>query len=401
MLLVFCDGTGADGTLTGTEVHAPRQFATNVLRLSRAILPTSAGDKPKRQIVLYLSGVGSESDFNGNFAGAAPLLQAYGTAVASKIRDAYAFIAQNFEVGDEICIFGFSRGAYTARKLSGLIDRIGLLEREQLGDFFKIWSALANGQHPAIPSGTCQTRIKCVGVWDTVDAVYKFPLTPIRDTLGITDPSLPASIDIALHALSLQENRDRFLPTLWEMPKGGWRDNQVIKQVWFPGSHCDVGGGYEKHDLSDLALFWMVGEIKSFINIDTSFIEKIAQPQPDPWGAAQPGNGYAELVGDLKRFIQPQTRLQGGAIKPGMVFHESILYAPTTLTRPQHMLTLDTLKQAFGISWKPTIAPLNEFEQYCKDKWGKQSKRKTNRNHGIFEKVPESVTFESVSDLFP
>ncbi|KIO04210.1 hypothetical protein M404DRAFT_144003, partial [Pisolithus tinctorius Marx 270] len=391
MLLVFCDGTGADGTLTGTEGvlcfpgldaagltsvlshqymhHASLlpTFCAFVNPISTSYIYKTSGDKPKRQIVLYLSGVGSESDFNGNFAGAAPLLQAYGTAVASKIRDAYAFIAQNFEVGDEICIFG---GAYTARKLSGLIDRIGLLEREQLGDFFKIWSALAKGQHPTIPSGTRQTRIKCVGVWDTVDAVYKFPLTPIRDTLGITDPSLPASIDIALHALSLQENRDRFSPTLWEMPKGGWCDNQV----WFPGSHCDVGGGYEKHDLSDLALFWMVGEIESFINIDTSFIEKIAQPQPDPWGAAQPDNGYAELVGDLKRFIQPQTRLQGGAIKPGMVFHESILYAPTTLTRPQHMLTLDTLKQAFGTSWKPTIAPLNEFEQYCKDKWGKQSK---------------------------
>ncbi|KAI5997682.1 hypothetical protein F5J12DRAFT_851196 [Pisolithus orientalis] len=152
------------------------------------------------------------------------------------------------------------------------------------------------------------------------------------------------------------------------MPKGGWRDNQV----WFPGSHCDVGGGYEKHDLSDFALFWMVGEIKSFINIDTSF-----------------------LVGDLKRFIQPQTRLQGGAIKPGMVFHESILYAPTTLTRPQYMLTLDTLKQAFGTSWKPTIAPLNEISG------GNSPNARTNRNHGIFEKVPESVTFESVSDLFP
>lgn len=109
MLLVFCDGTGADGTLTGTEIHAPRQFATNVLRLSRAVLQTST-DNQKRQIVLYLSGVGSESDFNGDFVAVAPLLQASGVAVASKIRDAYAFIAQNFEVGDEICIFGFSRG---------------------------------------------------------------------------------------------------------------------------------------------------------------------------------------------------------------------------------------------------------------------------------------------------
>ncbi|KAI6040609.1 hypothetical protein EDC04DRAFT_2675952 [Pisolithus marmoratus] len=388
MLLIFCDGTGADGTLTGTEVHAPRQFATNVLRLCE-----NSGDNQKQQIVLYMSGVGSESDFDGEFLRVA-------AALPSKIRDAYAFIAQNFEEGDEICIFGFSRGAYIARKLSGLIDLIGLLAREQLGNFFNIWSALVKGRKPTIPPGTRSTRIKCVGVWDTVDAIYNaqiaYPLTPIKDALSITDPSLPANIDIALHALSLQENRDRLLPTLWEMPKGGWRDDQV----WFPGSHCDVGGGYEKHDLSDLALFWMVGEIKSFINIDTSFIERLAQPMPDPWGEAQPHNGYMELSKTLKRFIKPQTRLDGGVIKPDIVFHESILHAPAKLTNPQNMLTLDTLKQAFGGSWKPIIAPLNEFEQYCKDKWGKQSKRDTTVDHDIFGMVPETVTFESASDLF-
>ncbi|KAI5996611.1 hypothetical protein F5J12DRAFT_907046 [Pisolithus orientalis] len=300
MLLVFCDGTGADGTLTGTEVHAPRQFATNVLRLCN-------GDKPKRQIVLYLSGVGSESDFNGNFAGTALLLHAY------------AFIAQNFEVGDEICIFG------------------------------------------------------CVGVWDTVDAVYKFPLTPIKDTLGITDFSLPASI----------ENRDRFSPTLWEMPKGGWRDNQV----WFPGSHCDVGGGYEKHDLSDLALFWMVDWLVTREKSSPSstsipqFIEKIAQPQPDPWGAAQPGQWICG-VGWRLEAIHSTFRHACKVVRSSQAWcsTRASFMPPRRLTRPQYMLTLDTLKQAFGTSWKPTIAPLNEFEQYCKDKWGKQSKRKANRN---------------------
>lgn len=238
-----------------------------------------------------------------------------------------------------------------------------------------------------------------MGVWDTVDAVYNY--TRIKDALSIADPSLPASIDIALHALSLQENRDLFLPTLWEMPKGGWRDNQVVKQVWFPGSHCNVGGGLDKHDLSDLALFWMVGEIKSFINIDTSFIEKIAQPKPDPWGVALPQNGYMELSKELKQIFKPQTRLEGCVIKPDTVFHESILVAPATLPSPQYMLTLDTLKKVFGSSWQPVIAPLNEFEQSCKDKWGKQSERHTKADHGVFGTLPETVAFESASDLFP
>ncbi|KAI6038064.1 hypothetical protein EDC04DRAFT_3026286 [Pisolithus marmoratus] len=420
MLLVFCDGTGADGTLTGTGVSYQcfAAFASGpadlcVCRFFRDPISTSSkrtsGDNQKQQIVLYMTGVGSEAGFDGTSVPQAPLLQAYGTSVASKIRDAYAFIAQNFQVGDEICIFGFFRGAYIARKLSGLIDMIGLLAREQLENFFSIWSALVERQEPTIPPGTRSTRIKCVGVWDTVGAIYDAlpPEKPVRDALSVTDPILPANVDIALHTLSLQENRNLFLPTLWEMPKGGWRDNQVIKQgcqfVWFPGSHCDVGGDCKKHDLSDLALFWMVGEIKSFIDIDTSFIEKIVQSVLKPWGEAQPLNGYVELNSFLKYYIKPQTRLDGGVIKPDIVFHESILHAPTILTCPQHMLTLATLKQAFGGSWKPTIVPLNEFEQYCKDKWGKQSKLNTNANvrHGDFGIVSENVTFESALDLLP
>ncbi|KAI6111720.1 hypothetical protein EDD16DRAFT_1807391 [Pisolithus croceorrhizus] len=362
MLLVFCDGTGADGTLTSTEgelcmsdarftppahLHRP---PTNVLRLCESP-PVINGDNQKRQIVLYMSGVGSESNFHGVPSPPGVALRCVIVPASNKIRDAYAFIAQNYEVGDEICIFG---GAYTARKLSGLIDRIGLLQREELIYFFEIWTAL--------------------------------------DALSITDHSLPANIDIALHALSLQDNRTLFSPTLWEMPEGGRLANQVIKQVWFPGSHSDVGGGCDKHDLSDLALFWMVGEIKSFINIDTSFIEKMTQPQTGQWGAAEPQNAYIEFGGG-----SPQTRLEGGLIKPDILLHESILHAPTTLLKPDHMLTLDTLKEVFGSSWKPIIAPLNEFEQSCKDKWGKQSERYTSADHGAT--IPQTVTFESASDL--
>ncbi|KAG7096248.1 hypothetical protein E1B28_003697 [Marasmius oreades] len=143
-LLVFCDGTGMDGSLSegsgdtqasqatggllggaslggaplggtplggvttlldsvdGGPVHA--QYATNVLRLSRSVLPYDKNGN--KQIVFYQSGVGSEANFDGDQVTGADVLQALGTAVASKIRDAYVFIAQNFEDGDEICIFG-------------------------------------------------------------------------------------------------------------------------------------------------------------------------------------------------------------------------------------------------------------------------------------------------------
>ncbi|KIJ11727.1 hypothetical protein PAXINDRAFT_101607, partial [Paxillus involutus ATCC 200175] len=173
-LLVFCDGTGIDGALSDPRKENPgtlarprddpvegggdsQQYATNVLRLSRCVKHITS--KGKEQIVFYQSGVGSEANFKGDSVTGTTALQALGTPVASKTRDAYNFIAQNYEDGDDICLFGFSRGAYTARKLSGLIDRIGLLEREFLGFFFEIWRQLMDGKPPVIPPGTRHPRI--------------------------------------------------------------------------------------------------------------------------------------------------------------------------------------------------------------------------------------------------
>ncbi|KAG2062619.1 hypothetical protein BDR04DRAFT_1123823, partial [Suillus decipiens] len=179
MLLIFCDGTGMDGNLSqhthsvtqSAEGHYilvrgggnQQQFPSNVICLSRSIKSQTANGK--KQIVFYQSGVGSETDFAGDPVTGTTTMrslcnsEALGTAVASKIRDAYAFIAQNYEAGDEICIFG---GAYTARKLSGLIDCIGLLTRVNLGQFFMIWHHLVDGETPTIPSDTQHPRIKCV-----------------------------------------------------------------------------------------------------------------------------------------------------------------------------------------------------------------------------------------------
>ncbi|PAV20126.1 hypothetical protein PNOK_0506000 [Pyrrhoderma noxium] len=380
MLLVFCDGTGMDGNLSDNSAtdsntttaeplggDSSAQNATNVLRLSRAVQSLSTDGR--RQIVFYQSGVGSEADFAGEAVNGTTVLQALGTAVASKIRDAYAFIAQNFEDGDEICIFGFSRGAYTARKVAGLIDRIGLLQREDLGQFFQIWKSLNDGVDPTIPSGTRTTNIKCVGVWDTVGSVYG-----TIDALNIKDTSLPATIDVALHALALQENRESFLPTLWTLPESNkvkrGNDTQVLKQIWFAGAHSDVGGGYDRHELADIALFWMAGEIASFINLDLDFIRASAQTNPDPWGTSQPHNAYDELSIAEKPIIGEENRLESGDITSDAQFHQSVLVAPTQLDNDSYMITLDTIREQFGASWAPDCPPLNAFEELCKNFWG-------------------------------
>lgn len=339
------------------------QYMTNVIRLARSVKPLAINGN--KQIVFYQSGVGSEANFKGDPVSGTTLLQALGTAVASKIRDAYAFLAQNYEDGDEICIFGFSRGAYTARKLSGLIDVIGLLPRKELVQFFRIWRELVDGKTPTIPPDTRRPRIKCVGVWDTVGSVYG-----TIDALEIKDTSLPTTIDIALHAVSLQENRKKFLPTLWTSPPGGIGSGQVLKQVWFAGAHSDVGGGYQRHELADIALFWMAGEIQSFINLDLDFMRSTAQRAPDPWGTSQPHNAYMETPITQRMIVGHETRLESGQITTNPVFHESIKNSPKNLVSPDKMITLEIIAHSLP-GFNPVYPPLNDFEKYCKDNWGK------------------------------
>ncbi|KAJ6476479.1 hypothetical protein C8R47DRAFT_1052124 [Mycena vitilis] len=367
-LLVFCDGTGMDGSPALSDNPSPMgmgrnntQYAGNVLRLSRAVKITDLDGN--KQIVFYQSGVGSEANFDGN-PSSGVLPNALGTAVASKIRDAYVFIAQNFETGDKICLFGNSRGAYTARKLSGLIDSIGLLSRENLSHFFPIWRQLIDNETPTIPSDTRHPTIKCVGVWDTVGSVFNE-----IDALNIADTSLPPTVEVALHAISLHENREKFLPTLWSVPSRGLKAHQKLLQVWFPGAHGDVGGGYERHELSDISVFWMAGEIKSFVNLDLEFLRSYSQPGPEPWGTSQPHNAYMELPRALRPLIGNKTRLESDQITADSLFHESVKYSPDVLTSPEKMLTMRTLEERFGVGFARYSA-LNEFEKHCKDQWG-------------------------------
>ncbi|KAF8464535.1 hypothetical protein DFH94DRAFT_640158 [Russula ochroleuca] len=307
------------------------------------------------QIVYYQSGVGSESDFLGS-------INPTGTTkvvITSKIRDAYGFLAQNFEVGDEIFLFG---GAYVARKLAELIDCIGLLTTKNLGFFFNIWKELSDGVSPVIPSGTRVTRIRCLCVWDTVEPIYAV------DALRLEDTVLPASVDVALHALSLQENRKEFRPTLFTLAVGS---NQVLKECWFPGAHSDIGGSYPRHELADISLFWMAGEIKnlSLFDLDYDFIERSKQPSPrSDWGSSQPHNAYKETPMWMKtaQLIHAQNRLESGDITRRISYHISWKYAPSRPRDPYDMITRSALETKFRTT---TYVALNDYEKGCKDRW--------------------------------
>ena len=256
-LVVCCDGTWN---------RADADAVTNIEKIARTIEsdPSRTGGVPQQ--VLYLSGVGTAGYKTDRLLGGA-----FGFGLFANVKTAYRWLALNYEPGDEIFVFGFSRGAYTARSIAGMIGRVGLLtgealvdgklgeacERYQLREHPKAeWSSSAEFRatycHDAVP-------IQFLGVFDTVGALG----VPgaIRRGHQFHDVRLGEAVVTARQALAVDEPRMKFEPCLWEQPQPPWEDGR-IKQVWFEGAHSDVGGGYggKECGLSDTALLWMASE---------------------------------------------------------------------------------------------------------------------------------------------
>jgi glutathione S-transferase len=238
------------------------------------------------QVGKYLHGVGDSSNFLIRLLGGT-----LGVGIISRIVRGYTFISRHYTPGDEIHIVGFSRGAYTARALAGMIARIGLLnphsydandkkQAYQLGvaawckskgvtlhgagklsvlatrflDFVQGFYAEQLHDDALIPD----VDIKSVAVWDTVGSmgipVYEKDMR--FDMFRFADTSLSPRVEHGFHAMAIDELRIDFPVTRWDERKG-------IAQVWFPGAHADVGGGYPKAEsgLSDIALTWMTEQL--------------------------------------------------------------------------------------------------------------------------------------------
>jgi uncharacterized protein (DUF2235 family) len=171
----------------------------------------------------------------------------------------YRFLMRYYEPGDRVFMFGFSRGAYTARVLAGMLHRVGLLSRgnEELvplaWHFYKkeINAALC-GKFAATFSRPI--RVHFLGLWDTVSSIgWAWDPRSLRFTAH--NPS----VDVVRHAVAVDERRAKFIQNLWAHDSP---PDQDVKEVWFPGVHCDVGGGYDERDagLSKISLKWMVAE---------------------------------------------------------------------------------------------------------------------------------------------
>ena len=253
-LVLCCDGTW-------NSADSPR--ATNIEKISRCI-ETNSEKSGNEQVVEYIRGVGTSYRVDKWLGGW------LGLGLTTSILDAYRWLVLNYSDGDEIFIFGFSRGAYMARSLGGMINKVGLLEKDSgfgpdlLSQARKIYSTPDNAaqakefrERHSYPVGP---GIHFLGVFDTVGALgLPAPMNLWNTTFN--DVKFNSRVVNGRHALAIDERRRAFTPTLWKPA-----DDQAaispksVRQVWFRGAHSDVGGGYPETGLSDITLKWMIDE---------------------------------------------------------------------------------------------------------------------------------------------
>jgi uncharacterized protein (DUF2235 family) len=247
--IIFC----ADGTWDDAAKH------TNVYRFFKALSTTA------EQVAYYDDGVGSDGLPLNRLAGGA-----FGAGLFQKIKDGYTKLAHVYEQGDEVFLIGFSRGAYTARCLAGMIAVCGLptanFTDDMVNKAFDAYRDKNNREH--ILAGldkTCSlfnAKIAMVGVWDTVGSLGIPAIVGSVDPIlcGFLDTTLHPDVQNAYHALAIDERRLEFPATLWT----GAAPGQTLEQVWFCGVHCDVGGSYpddpDGTTLSDLTFAWMLSK---------------------------------------------------------------------------------------------------------------------------------------------
>lgn len=280
-LVLCCDGTW----------NTPDQLSpTNVTKIALAITPEDRNGREQRSC--YHLGVGTnrwERIRGGTF----------GFGLSHDVRDAYRFLVQNFEPGDELFFFGFSRGAFTARSTAGFVRNCGILRKEfadRVDEAYALYRNRSSTTHPKSVEATLfrhsyshETRIRFIGVFDTVGALG-VPLDGMRLVNLLNrrwqfhDTDLSSTVDAAFQALAIDEKRGPFRPALWKRSTDSPNaDGQQLEQVWFTGVHSDVGGGYPQHELSDISLLWMVDRAASS---GLAFQDDAFNHRPD--GAAAP-----------------------------------------------------------------------------------------------------------------
>jgi hypothetical protein len=322
------------------------------------------------QISKYIHGVGDSSKLPDRIVAGA-----FGVGVTARIARGYTYISRNYVDGDRIVIVGFSRGAYTARALAGLIAGEGLLKPEfvacnddsrfdtaaaawfrwrygndnlfqKLLDFgteLVEWRAAFADAKQLSADSFVPVEVTAVAVWDTVGAmgIPAYRGAGVADMFRFCDTTLNRNVALGIHAVALDERRETFVPTLWDA-------DPRVTQALFPGGHCDVGGGYPEHGLSDTPLTWVVDRLQQSdvglrfdlhppcgVMPNPSDLRHCAWVENPVWAAL----GLADRVFPPGLIVNDtvRQRMQNGAAVPEDVEHNGDgpvgPYAPSNLPR--------------------------------------------------------------------
>jgi uncharacterized protein (DUF2235 family) len=294
-IVILCDGTSN----RPDDLPDGESIATNIWRLSKLLrnddeqtvwyeagvgsdTSSTARNVRRTQYLLSLTGAAQGAKF---FSGIDMLVKAieggFGAGISETIINGYQAIVRLYRPGDRIYLLGFSRGAFAARCIAGVISRCGLLRAEYerfASDVVQLYRTRASPLndeplrldmvYPGIgstlaPTAAHAVAVDFVGAFDTV-ASLGFPLWGWWFRALPTWKNIPFATDPAkvcrniYHALAMDEKRAQFFPTLYTRPSSDPAP-KVLKQVWFRGAHADIGGGYTRRDLSDIPLGWMMG----------------------------------------------------------------------------------------------------------------------------------------------
>lgn len=259
-IVICCDGTWSSADRERDGEPAP----TNIPRLAEAV--AAADNLGVEQRVHYGPGVGADGNWLYRwFAGAT------GWGLSDNLKEAYRFVVEHFEPGDELFLFGYSRGAFTVRSLAGMIFNAGVLRREfadRVEQAFDLYKSRSPLKHPEAVEAVRfrdrfahenRTPIHFIGVWDTVGALGN-PLllhsSPLSRRVQFHDTQLGPTVRFAYHALAIDEKRRHFKATRWQRHPAA--RGQTVEQRWFVGVHGDIGGGSANEGLSDLTFEWML-----------------------------------------------------------------------------------------------------------------------------------------------
>ena len=309
-VIVSFDGTW---NLPDAKPEIDGDTNTNVEKLHSAILKTC--NDGVEQVACYLTGVGTNwyDKFRGGI---------FGVGLDEKIKEGYKFLIEKYASGDDLFIFGFSRGAYSARSLVGLIRNSGLLKEaneDRIDEAYHLYrmrdesADTENAKFFRNEYAQTDVSIHCIGVWDTVGALG-IPVESFKwfnkALYQFHDTELSGIVKNAFHALAIDENRKNYRCTLWDPKK---KPNQKMEQVWFSGAHSNIGGGYAYSNLSDIALNWMVKKATDCgLALDYSKIPAVPE-NPGPIT-----DSYKEFLDGVYSALEPRFFREIGSTEFGM-----------------------------------------------------------------------------------